>query len=297
MKVTKTHLILAAIFSSLSILILSESAICEESSNNHKFTLFPRERSFHRKLADPREVQLSARFLFERDEFAGNIGYSVGFFEFYLKNTQIQFRVEGNTFLVSKVQTPDFPVQSTDYTIAFPLDLRTYHFSARFRWTHISSHLGDDFNKIDNISDSIEVFGDEPFFFSLPKKFSREFLELFGSYDFYQIRFYGGAIWAYHITPNPSDRLDSKPWTLQFGLEWQSNAQNKLVHPFAAVDLRSQQEFDWRTDYNIQLGLIIGNQKSQRMRLALEFFNGRSNQGQFFQRQQNDINVLLAFDF
>ncbi|MFQ5648553.1 MAG: DUF1207 domain-containing protein [bacterium] len=259
--------------------------------------MFPRQWLFERKLADPREVQLSARFLSARQEFAGNIGYSVGLFQVARNTTTLQLRVEGNTFLVAKLRTPDFPVQSTDYTIAFPLDLQHHRISARLKWTHISSHLGDDFNKIDDVIHAIDVFANEHRPFSKPKKFSREFFELLAAYRFAAVRVYAGAIVAYHVTSNYTDYVPVKPWTLQLGAEWYLTGQNKLVYPYLAADLKPKQQFNWNPDLNIQFGLVVGQQTLRKMRVALEIFTGHSNQGQFFQRKEHDLNFLVAFDF
>ena len=269
------------------------------SSQNSKSSLqlFPQNRLFLAKIADPREVQLSARILFNRNEFAGNIGYSVGVLEFNLNRLPIQLRIEGNTLFVSKVRKPDFPMQSADYTIAFPFDTRIKSFSARLKWTHISSHLGDDFNRIENVHNSLERFGNEYSYFSKPKKFSREFLEIFGSFDRLNNRFYSGLIWAYHITRNRSDDRPFAPITFQFGYECFNKIQNKVVKPFMAMDAKLKQQFNWQPDLNLQLGMIIGTNQLGRMRIALEVYNGFSNQGQFYNRKDKDVNFLLAFDF
>lgn len=279
----------------LMVLMVTDSFAGDDAASG--LILFPHQRLFAPKIADPVEVQLSARLRAARQEFAGNIGYSVGLLQLNFGHIPIQLRVEGNTFLVSKMQTPDFPVQSTDYTIGFPVDLRSGGISVRFKWMHISSHLGDDFNRIDDVSTSIAAYGDERLNFSVPQKFSREFMQLFGSVDIAKIRLYSGMSWAYHVAENQTDITKAKPWSLQAGAEWQAPARKNIVYPFVALDLKSREELSWAFEFNVQAGIIVGQSQFRRMRIALEVFDGYSNQGQFLSRKEKDLNLVVAFDF
>ncbi len=267
-----------------------------EQNVGYKPRLFPGNRLFLRRLADPGETQLSARYLANRGEFAGNIGYSVGIVEFRARTFKVQFLVEGNTFLVSKLSTPDFPVQSTDYTIAFALAARRDNFSARLKWMHISSHLGDDFNAIEDVSESIEVVYAGGFGFLRAKKFSREFIELQGSVVMSGLRVYGGPVWAYHIVAGRDDPVVSDAWTMQAGLELRKQG-SQFLRPFLAADFKARQEFSWDVDYNFQAGVALGKHRERQMRIAVEFFGGHSPQGQFQHRRERDLNLLTAFDF
>jgi len=291
-KLIVKPLLLAIIFLTA---VLGQNALCQPVSEN--LILLPRARLFDPRVADPQEIQLSARYLLDRNDFAGNMGYSVGLLECLVNDTPLQLRVEASAFLVSKLQTPNFPVQSTDYTIGFPLDLRKGAFSARLRWYHVSSHLGDDFDEIEGIEGAIDLPpGLNGRRDARPKKYAREFFELFGSYDLSGFRIYGGINWAYHIVRNASDTKNFDPWVVQFGIEWFGNSNSKMVSPYAAADFKSKREFDWETDISAQAGIVVGRNKLRRMRVALEIFIGHSSQGQFFLRNDDDINFLVAFD-
>lgn len=280
----------------LCLTVMNFSAFCTEPSHS-AVELFPGERLFKPKIADPAEVQLSARFRTSRDEFVGNIGYSIGIVEFAAAGTPIQFRIEGNTFLVSKVQTPDFPVQSTDYTIAVPIDFRSGSWSSRMEWLHISSHLGDNFNRIENVEEAIAYYGDEHSLFSIPQKWSREFIKSFVAYEHNNTRVYGGIIWAYHIATARAGELNAQAWSLQFGYEWVAEQSSRMVFPFIALDVKTRQELGWDPAFNLQAGLVVGQSRVRRMRFGLEFFDGFSNQGQFLARKERDLSLVMAFDF
>ncbi len=291
---TQKNILILALFFTLN---LGLSPVFAQKDGNTPFSLFPRQRLFTPRLADPSEVQLSAKVRTGRREFNGNIGYSVGLLQFQLKKLPIQLRIEGNTFIVLKIESPDFPVQSTDYTLAFPLDIQLGAFSSRLMWTHISSHLGDDFNRIDDVGSTIVFYGDESAYFSKPKKFSREFLQLFGAVNTRKLRLYSGLIWAYHIVVSRLETAESKPWSFQAGMEWHNRRERSLIYPFMAIDFKSRQELNWNIELNWQTGFIIGKNRLRRMRLALEIFSGYSNQGQFLSRKERDINMVMAFDY
>jgi len=251
---------------------------------------------FHKKLADPAEVQLSVRFLSGRGEFGGNIGYSAGLVQFQLRNVPIQLRIEGNTFLVSKLETPDFPVQTADFTVAFPLELKANHFAVRLKWSHTSSHLGDDFNRIDNVDDAIEPKRATAALFLRALKFSREHITLLGAYQTPRVRLYAGSIWVYHVANDLSNNPAQSSLTPEAGIELFSN-RKELTKLYVAGDFKTQQEFDWHVSYNLQAGIIVGRHALRQMRLAMEFYRGQSNQGQFLARKEHDLNLVLAFDF
>jgi len=251
---------------------------------------------FQKNLADPLEVQLSVRFLGTRGEFGGNIGYSAGLIQFYLQRVPIQLRIEGNSFLVSKLETPDFPMQTADFTVAFPLELQVSRFALRLKWSHTSSHLGDDFNRIDNVDAAIEPGSAETLVFLRARKFSREHVTLLGAYQASHFRFYGGGVWTYHIAADLSENTPGQAITPEAGVELFPNPAG-LIKPYFAGHFRTEEEFDWHVSYNLQAGIIVGQQNLRRMRLAVEFFEGQSNQGQFLSRKEQDLNLVLAFDF
>jgi len=283
-------------FTSSLLLFLTATSLFAQD-NQRGFALFPQHRLFDKLLADPQEVQLTARLLTRRQQFAGNIGYSVGLFAITNPQWQVQLRVEGNTLLVSKVRTPDFPVQSTDFTIGLPIEFRHKQFSGKVRVAHISSHLGDNFNGIEDVETAIDAFGDGETYFSVPKKFSKEYMEVLGALQLHGLRVYAGGVWDFHMVTNTSDTEDRSVLTLHYGVEHLFYGRRRFTRPYVAMDIRQQQEFNWHADFNLQAGLAIQNQHLRGMRIAVELYRGHSVQGQFFRRLENDVNLLLTFDF
>lgn len=259
--------------------------------------LFPRRQLFRRLLADPQEVHLGARLLLQRNEFGGSIGYSVGLVQLLVAGMPLQVRLEGSAFLVSKVRTPDFPVQSTDYTAGLPVQIKINALIVKAKIAHISSHLGDNFNGIDDVETAIDAFGNEEGLFSVPKKFSKEFLELLASTESRGLRFYGGFIWDFHRVNNVSDVDKPAPLTAHYGAEKWFGRKNNWLEPYLAIDVKQKQEFGWHVDWNLQMGFAVQNHHFQRMRTGFEIYRGFSNQGQFFRRKESDLNLFVMFDF
>jgi hypothetical protein len=281
----------------LAISLLPASMLLSEELQTHSsVTILPENRLFKRLLADPKETQLSVRLLLKRDTFGGSIGHSVGLFEYRIARLAVQMRIEGNALLLSRIQSPDFPVQSTDYTVTIPVDMAYGNLSARVRIGHISSHLGDNFNRIEDVEDALLFGPDSGRRFADPEKFSREFLSFLLSVQNRNWRYYAGTHWDFHIVENYTTS-SSKRLAFQVGTEWQGRRNGQLIYPYAAVDVKCQQQFRWDPDYNIQVGWAIENGSGKRARLAFEVFRGYSYQGQFFQRFQKDANIILAFDF
>jgi hypothetical protein len=280
----------------LTVTLLHSGTLMSEEKSRTSITILPEHRLFKRFLADPKETQLSVRLLLKRDTFGGSIGHSVGLFEYRTATLALQMRIEGNALLLSRLQSPDFPVQSTDYSVTVPVDIRCGGFSARIRIGHISSHLGDNFNRIEDVDEAILIGADPTRRFADPEKFSREFLSLLFSIEQMRFRYYLGAHWDFHVVENYFSNRP-KRYALQAGTEWHGRRSGSPLYPYVAIDVKCQQQFNWDPDYNIQIGWALQNGLGKRARLALEIFHGYSYQGQFFQRLENDANIILAFDF
>ena len=65
------------------------------------------------------------------------------------------------------------------------------------------------------------------------------------------------------------------------------------VRPVAAADLQNREENDWRADLSLRGGIQFENPvaRSQQVQLLLEYFNGRSPNGQFYDRSVEYIGL------
>ena len=68
---------------------------------------------------------------------------------------------------------------------------------------------------------------------------------------------------------------------------------------YAALDLQSKEENDWCPNLTVQTGMFLGTPDSplHRARVFLEFFNGRSNMGQYYNVRERYFLLGLGYDF
>ena len=88
-------------------------------------------------------------------------------------------------------------------------------------------------------------------------------------------------------------------WRLQGGLEYVGKRRfwNDRMPWYAAADITSFEENDWRLTLAAQLGLILPTGRgTSRFRIALEYVDGRSVLGEFFFRDESYLAVGLYFD-
>jgi hypothetical protein len=138
------------------------------------------------------------------------------------------------------------------------------------RLFHQSSHLGDEFllrRETDRINLSYEAVD------ALLSWDATGWLRLYGG---------GGAL----LRREPAD-LDR--FSLQLGAEIESPRAwaEGLLRPVFALDVQSHEENDWDLDLSARLGLQIESARlaGRRLQILLDYFQGRSPNGQFFDRE------------
>lgn len=71
------------------------------------------------------------------------------------------------------------------------------------------------------------------------------------------------------------------------------------MRPIAGVDLEFREENRWHTDFSLRAGLQFENVSvlSRNLQLLLEYYNGRSFDGQFFKQPVEYVGVGAHFNF
>ena len=106
-------------------------------------------------------------------------------------------------------------------------------------------------------------------------------------------RFYGEVGGAYDTGAD-----EQEPWRVQGGAEYEA-APRLLGGRFAwyaAGDLASWQERDWRVDSTIQAG-IVTRSNSHTYRLLIEYVDGRPQVGEFYKDTEGSLGIGLRIDF
>ncbi|MEX2614843.1 MAG: DUF1207 domain-containing protein [Alphaproteobacteria bacterium] len=241
----------------------------------------PGGRLFNPLWADPRWAHFSAAYHYYRDDEEVNDAGTVSFGESFGllrgsagKDARWQVDFQAAVFGIFDLNAESKDLINADYWVGIPVSYRNGNFSAMARVFHQSSHLGDEFLLRRQDFDRVNL--------------SYESVDLKTSYEFDNgFRLYGGAGYLFHRDP-----ADLAPWSTQIGAEYAFPTTYTLpifgsaVRPVAAADLQNREENNWRADLSLRGGIQFENPvaKSQQVQLMLEYFNGRSPNGQFYDR-------------
>lgn len=257
---------------------------------------FPSDDVFRPLMADPKQPQFFA--LWQSQETKGtsgrtNIG-SVGIgenFGFYTKRQGCngwQISLLTGIFAQFNLDTSNAALNNIDFNVGVPLTWRSGPWSARLRYYHQSSHLGDEF------------IAANPGFRSISLTF--EEVDMIVSYDAMKwLRLYGGGAVMVNRDPTTIQRNQ-----VQWGFEartvmGQSQVFGLLSNPvfFSPVltaDFKSVEEQGWHINTNLLAGVDMSRAGSfKRLRILFNFYNGYNPYGQFFYSHKTESFGLGAY--
>lgn len=265
------------------------------SSNEEQSEIVPQENVFLPRgllfkplLADPRWPHFSASYqrYLDNDQLASvgsaTFGESFSIYRFGGPvSSQMEVGIQAGVFSIFDLEAESLDLVNADYFIAVPLSFRKGNFSALARVFHQSSHLGDEFllrgETGERINLSYEGF-DTILSYGLPLGF----------------RIYGGGGYLFHRDPSSLE-----PWLTQTGLEFRSPHTwwNGSLRPVAAVDIQNREESHWNTDVSARAGIQLENPDflSRKLQILIEYYNGRSPNGQFYTEDVDSIGIGLHF--
>jgi Protein of unknown function (DUF1207) len=249
--------------------------------------LLPGGSLFKPLLADPRWPHFAAGFQRHlhdpqlRDVAAVSFGETFSLYRDRLGGGWWELGIQAGVFAVFDLDAQSKDLVNADYLVAAPLSFRQGDFSAIFRVFHQSSHLGDEFllrTKTNRVNLSYEA------------------IDLKLSYDLGDVaRVYGGGGWLFDQEPSTLH-----PWSFQYGLELTSPwpARDKGWRPIAGVDVQHREENGWSSDVSLRAGVQLdGVLVTRNMQLLLEYFRGRSPNGQFYKEKIEYFGLGAHFHF
>lgn len=190
--------------------------------------------------------------------------------------------LQGGVFAIFDLASDSFDLINADYFVAIPLTYAHGNFSGIFRFFHQSSHLGDEYllrTRVERVNLSYEA------------------INLLLSYELpLGFRVYGGS--AYLFRTDPADIL---PWRFQTGLEYTgpSLTPRFMISPLAAIDVQIDQEGGWVANVAPSVGLQFEGIRSRgrNFQLLVQYFYGRSPNGQFYDRRIEYVGLVGQFHF
>jgi Protein of unknown function (DUF1207) len=248
----------------------------------------PKGTLFRPLIADPRWPHFSAayqRYLGDKelqDVGAPSFGETFSLYRFAGPwDSSMEVGIQAGVFSIFDLDAESYDLINADYLVGVPLSFKSGNFSNHTSVFHQSSHLGDEFvlrnreEKRVNLSyESVSTV----FSYHLPAGF----------------RPYAGGGYIFHRDPSDLD-----PWSVQVGLEYYSPwmLMAGALRPVAAIDVQYRQENNWSPDLSIRAGVQFQNPDffSRKMMLLLEYYNGQSPNGQFYERDIESLGLGLHF--
>jgi hypothetical protein len=249
--------------------------------------LLPGGTLFRPLIADPRWPHFAATYqgyLHDRqlDNVAAvSFGETFTLFRERVGEAWWEVGIQAGVFAVFDLDAESMDLVNADYLLALPLSGRYGGWSAMFRLFHQSSHLGDEF-----------LLRTRPERLNL----SYESVDLKVSYDVTDaLRFYAGGGYLFHQEPASLD-----PWSIHYGVEFVSPwpARPARWRPIAAADFQNREENAWSLDLSLRAGIQLDSVLASRnLQILLEYFKGRSPNGQFYKEKIEYLGLGVHFHF
>lgn len=236
---------------------------------------------FRPLLADPEELHYDVRYTARQDlRHVGEMGMGdyFGVWRGHPGPVDVQLSLGGGVigrFDIAHV-TNDFLVG--DFTFAAPVDVHRGAHDLRLAYWHVSSHLGDDFVRLNA---------------PVLQKATTDELRSLYSFETGRYRFYGGYGWAFHALP--AGRGTSR---FQAGAEWYgAPLKGWSAQPVAAAHAESLEWTGWSPDLTLRVGLrAVPAGGSGGATYFVEFFNGHLPYQQFGTRSEEHWALGVRFE-
>lgn len=237
-------------------------------------------------LAGGREPRISSHFFAEKDKgslWDATLGGRVGLVRYGNCDPLLpqgwQLDVEGAAF-PRLTLNEDRDLVSVDFRVGVPLTVRQGAFESKFAYYHLSSHMADEWMLLHpavppriNYSRDVLVWG----------------VALRPNED---LRLYAETGWAFWSDGG------SEPWEFQFGIDYSpARPTGNQGAPFFAVNGRIREEVNWGGNFTVQTGWQWRGRTGRLLRVGMHYFNGQSDQYQFFQEHEEQIGGGIWYDF
>lgn len=171
-------------------------------------------------------------------------------------------------------------MMATDYRFGFPITFGNQNWQFKFGYYHVSSHLGDEYMIVNNTWHERINYYRENLVFGITYRPDTNW------------RFYAEA--GYAMIRGEY----TEPWEFQFGVEFSPMIPNGLTgSPFVAANVYLREENDFGGSFVLQAGWQWRGNNGHLFRIGVEWFNGRSEQYEFFRNHENRIGGGVWFDF
>ena len=200
----------------------------------------------------------------------------------------LQVSLFGVVFSQFNLSSTSFDLLNSDYLVGPMLTFRRGAWSARFRFYHQSSHLGDEFLLNYGLANRVQR-----------ENLSIEVLDLLVSLegDWWRVFAGGGLI----LFSDATSDLKSTPGLLFWGGELRSSPwhwQSSTLRPVFGASMSQAQATDWSLSGSLEAGLEwASSNAAHRIRLLLVAQRGALPFSQFFSEKTENFGAQLQFEF
>ncbi len=236
-------------------------------------------------LAGDREPRFGTQFVHLRTQgwmWDSTLGARVGLLRYGSDNDLWpqgwQWDVEGAAFPRLNLED-NRNLVDYDYRAGTAITTRQGPFEMKFGYYHYCSHIGD------------EYLLDHPDFDRL--NYVRETLILgLAAYVNPSLRLYWETGWAFSVEG------PAKPWEFQFGADFCSNEPTGPAGaPFFAINGHLHEETNFSGNLTVQTGWMWRGRSGHLFRVGMQYFNGMSDEAQFYNTFEEQIGIGLWYDF
>jgi hypothetical protein len=257
------------------------------SNESYEWQLLPTGLMYQSYLAGNREPRIGSQIVSERNHgwlWDGTVGGRVGILRYGTDNSVWpqgwQFDIEGAAFPRLDLEHNEDLI-SVDFRAGFLSTTRLGPWETKIGYYHLSSHLGD------------EYMIRYPSSLATRLNYSRD--SLIAGVAVYMnpsLRLYSEVGWAFY------DDGGAKPWEFQFGADYSSTEPTGICGaPFFAINGHLRQDNDFSGNMTVQTGWQWRGRTSHLLRMGMQYFNGMSDQYQFYNRFEEQIGFGLWYDY
>jgi hypothetical protein len=234
-------------------------------------------------LASEREPRLGSEIVHERNQgwlWDSTIGARVGLLRYGTTNDLLPqgWQLDAEAAAFPRLDD-DRNLDECDFRAGAPLTNRQGPWEFKVGYLHICSHIGDlyllsnpDFPRINYVRDSI-IWGVA--FYVNP-----------------DLRLYTESNWAFHTDGG------AEPWEFQFGADLISpTPTGRWGAPFFAINGHLREVNDFGGNMTVQTGWHWRDRTGHLLRIGMQYFNGMSEQGEFYNKFEEQIGGGLWYDF
>jgi hypothetical protein len=249
-----------------------------------QWQLLPDSLIYSSYLAGVKEPRFASVWAHERDEgwiWDISLGGRVGIARYGTLDDEMpdgwQIDLEGAAFPRLDLEEQEDLI-ATDYRFGLPMSWGLGAYRSKFGFYHISAHIGD------------EYLENNPGFTRL--NYSRN--SLVWGHSIYctpDTRVYAEVAWSFETDV-------AEPWEYQFGVDFSPVCCDCISSPFAAINTHLREEVGFGGNLVVQAGWQWRRGGQGRLfRAGIEYYDGKSEQFEFFDQYEQKIGLGLWYDY